>query len=367
MNSKKSPNLKLKELRKKINEIDKKLVSLLDQRAEIAVEIGGLKKKLKQEIFQPEREQGVLENVSKLSQTLDPTHIRSIWKEIISACRNIQGQTAKVSFLGPKGTFTHQAALETFPSAGTQFLEHDTIYEIFESIEKEKSHFGVIPIENSLQGTVRDTLDLLIEKDLKIYGEIELKINQNFLTLKEIELNKIKTIYSHPQAFAQTRNWVKANIPHAQLIKVNSTAEAARKVSELNNTTNAAIGTTLSSELYNLTIKFQNIEDEPSNFTRFLVISKEENPIKRKRNKTSIIFVTKHTPGSLYKVLELFSNANINLLKIESRPRKTGRWEYIFLMDFEGHLKDPKVKKVMGDLDQNVIWYKILGSYPLNG
>ncbi len=366
MNLKKSHNPELRELRKKISEIDKKLVDLLDKRAQTALEIGELKRKLNLEIFDPEREQQVLEKVSKLSKVLDPSYIRSIWKEIVSACRNIQGQINKISFLGPKGTFTHQAAKQFFPTAGNQFIENYSIFEIFENIQKHKSDFGVIPIENSLQGTVRETLDLLIEKDLKVHGEIELQINQNFLTLKEVKLERIKNVYSHPQAFAQTRNWLKANLPNAQLINVNSTAEAAKLIKDKKEITNAAIGTSLAADLYDLNIKDKNIEDKASNFTRFLIISEKENQIKGDLNKTSIIFVTKHTPGSLFKVLEVFSEADINLLKIESRPRKTGRWEYIFLMDFEGHIKDPKVEEVIQKMEQNVIWYKILGSYPIN-
>ncbi|MFW9942098.1 MAG: prephenate dehydratase, partial [Candidatus Thorarchaeota archaeon] len=225
--------------------------------------------------------------------------------------------------------------------------------------------FGVIPIENSLQGTVRETLDLLIEKNLIIYGEIELRIIQNLITIKSSDLSKIHTIISHPQAFAQTRIWIKTNLPNASLISVNSTAEAVLRVKELNDESHAAIGTEFSSQVYNLKVLSSNIEDTPSNFTRFLIISKRENDYKEGKIKTSVVFVTRHTPGALYRVLKIFADANINLLKIESRPRRRGRWEYIFLMDFEGDKTEEKIIKIFKKMNENVIWYKILGSYPM--
>ena len=205
---------------------------------------------------------------------------------------------------------------------------------------------------------------MLIEEDLVIYNEIELKITQNLISINETELSDITHIFSHPQAFAQTRSWIKENLPNAVLIDVSSTAEAARRVKKLNDKSHAAIGTAFSSELYDLKILNAKIEDH-SNFTRFLVISEKENPIKTEKMKTSVVFVTKHIPGALYWVLKIFSDAEINLLKIESRPRRKGRWEYIFLMDFEGCIDDENVKNVLEQMKSNVIWQKILGCYPI--
>jgi len=183
--------------------------------------------------------------------------------------------------------------------------------------------------------------------------------------LKDSNLIDIKTIYSHPQAFAQSRLWIKTNLPTAKLINTESTAEAVQKIKKLNLLSNSAIGTTFASKIHDLKILSSGIEDNPSNYTRFLIISKKENKMRNGKVKTSLVYVTKHVPGALYGVLKIFADANINLTKIESRPRRKGRWEYIFLMDFEGDKEDPKVKEVLELLNQNVIWYKILGSYPL--
>jgi chorismate mutase/prephenate dehydratase len=357
----------LDEKRIEISKLDNEIFERLNKRGEIAQKIGEIKKKLKLEVYQPHREKEVIDNIKKKASILKPTNLEAIWKEIIGACKDVQGSIVKVGYLGPIGTFTHQAAMNFFPNAGTEFLPCKNILEIFENIEKDILEFGVIPIENSLQGTVRDTLDLLIEKNLLIYGEIELRIIQNLISLKESDISKINIVYSHPQAFAQTRTWIKINIPNAKLINTNSTAEAIRIIKELNDSSNAAIGTEFASKVYDLKIVNSKIEDNPSNYTRFLIISKEENKIKKGKIRTSIVYVTKHIPGALFQVLKLFADADINLLKIESRPRRTGRWEYIFLMDFEGDVKnDLEIQELLLKMKESVIWYKILGSYPIN-
>ncbi len=355
----------LKEYRKLIDQIDSEIIELLNKRGITVSKIGEIKKLLNLEVFQPEREREILERIKSQSKILKPESVKAIWKEILSASRSIQGVIPKVGYLGPKGTFTHQGALEFFPKAGTEFLPYNSISEIFINIEKENIEFGVIPIENSLQGTVRETLDLLIDKDIFIYGEIELRIIQNLISLEISNLSRIRTILSHPQAFAQTRNWIKANMPTADIIDVNSTAEAARRVKELNSESYAAIGTEFASDVYGLKILHSKIEDNLLNSTRFLIISKKENIEKEGKIKTSILFVTRHIPGALYRVLKLYADAEINLLKIESRPRRRGRWEYIFIMDFEGDKDNPKVKKVLENMNTIVIWHKILGSYPM--
>lgn len=356
---------KLEELRKEINGIDDNLIELLNNRGEIVKNIGEFKKQLSMEVHQPQREKEVIERIKEKSTIFGSESIEAIWKEIMSAAKLIQGFITKVGFLGPKGTFTHQAALDYFPKAGTEFKTFNSTLEVFEGVERDSIDFGVVPIENSLQGTVRETLDLLIEKNLIIYGEAELRIIQNLMSLKTSDLMRIKSIISHPQALAQTRKWINANLPNVTLINANSTAEAALRVYQQNDDSYASIGTKFSSIVYDLKILSSNIEDNAQNFTRFLIISKKENKQKEGKVKTSIIFVTKHTPGALYNALKIYANANINLLKIESRPRRRGRWEYIFLMDFEGDKEDPKIKSVLELMNENVIWHKILGSYPM--
>ncbi|MBN1800585.1 MAG: prephenate dehydratase [Candidatus Lokiarchaeota archaeon] len=350
-----------------IDKIDEELMELLNQRAKIARDIGALKKNRDLEVYQPEREQQVIDHLKSKTTILHPENIEAIWKEIIGACKAVQDSILKVGYFGPQGTFTHQAALAFFPKAGTKFIPLKTISDVFEKVDKGEMKFGVVPIENTLQGTVRDTLDLLIEKDLIIYGEIELRIVQNLITLKDTSMAAIKEIYSHPQGFAQTRMWTKTNLPNAKLLNASSTAEAVKIVKERNDPSNAAIGPEIASKIYDLNVLNSNIEDNPSNYTRFLIISKEQNKLIKEKVKTSIVFVTKHIPGALYGALKLFADANINLLKIESRPRRKGKWEYIFLMDFEGDTRnDPKIRHLLDDLKNIVIWYKVLGSYPMN-
>ena len=357
----------LKKNREDILKIDDEIFNLLNKRAEISSKIGEIKKKLKLEVYQPHREVEVIQNVKNKPSNLKPSHIEAIWKEIMGACKDMQGSIAKIGYLGPKGTFTHQAVLDFFPKAGSEFIAFKNIPDIFEAIEKDLLEFGVIPIENSLQGTVRETLDLLIEKNVFIYGEIELKIVQNLIGTKNSKLSLIKNIYSHPQGFAQSRAWIKANLPNSNFINTSSTAEAVRLVQELNEDSNAAIGAEIASKIFNLKILNSNIEDNSFNFTRFLIISKEKNKVQSNKIKSSIVYVTKHVPGALFNVLRLFSEGDINLLKIESRPRRKGRWEYIFLMDFEGDARnDPKILNILENMKESVIWFKILGSYPIN-
>ncbi|MBA7632988.1 Bifunctional chorismate mutase/prephenate dehydratase [subsurface metagenome] len=365
MNNQNNLKKELRELREEIDKIDDTIVELLNKRGNIVAAIGDLKDRLDMKVFQPQREKEIIDRLKNKSSIFRDSSIEAIWKEIMSASKLIQGSITKVGYLGPKGTFTHQAALEYFPKAGSEFITASSSLEIFENVEKGLIDFGVIPIENSLQGTVRETLDLLIEKNLIIYGEIELRIIQNLISVKNSDLSKIQTIISHPQAFAQTRIWIKTNLPNVKLISVNSTAEAVRRVQELNDESYSAIGTEFSSQIYNLKVLSTNIEDNPLNFTRFLIISKRENDHKEGKIKTSVVFVTKHTPGALYRVLKIFADANINLLKIESRPRRRGRWEYIFLMDFEGNKDEEKVVQIFEKINENVIWCKILGSYPM--
>ncbi|MHA1487701.1 MAG: prephenate dehydratase [Promethearchaeota archaeon] len=359
-------NEELKELRKGIEEVDDKIVELFNKRGNYAITIGNIKKNLKLEIHQPKREEEVINRIKNKPTTFKNESIVSIWKEIINASKAIQGYISKVGYLGPMGTFTHQAALEFFAKAGTQFIPHSSTSDIFDSIEKGELDFGIVPFENSLQGTVRETLDLLIERELFIYGEVEVRVIQNLICLNDAELSDIKNVISHPQAFAQTKTWLKTNLPSANILDISSTAEAVRRVRKLNDKSYAAIGPEIAAGLYDLKILSSKIEDESSNFTRFLVLSKIENPLKGEKMKTSIVFVTKHVPGSLYWVLKIFSDAEINLSKIESRPRRKGRWEYIFLVDFEADKNDSNAKLALEQMKSNVIWQKILGSFPIN-
>ena len=365
MSEKEKNSQKLDDLRKLINEIDDDIIDLLNKRANTVIKIGNLKKSLNLETFQPKREEEVKERIRSKSTIFNKKSLDAIWNEIMSASKLIQGTITKVGYLGPMGTFSHQAALEFFAKAGTQFIPCDSMAEIFDRVEKGLLEFGIIPFENSLQGTVRETLDLLIENDLFIYGELDIRVIQNLISLKSAELSGIKNVFSHPQAFAQTKIWLKTNLPNANITEVTSTAEAVRRVRKLDDNSFAAIGTEFAANIYELKVLDSNIEDEKSNYTRFLIMSKKENPVKAEKMKTSIVFITKHVPGALYWVLKIFSDANINLSKIESRPRRKGKWEYIFFMDFEADKSDPKATQALEQMKANVIWQKILGTFPV--
>ncbi|MFX1494420.1 MAG: prephenate dehydratase [Promethearchaeota archaeon] len=365
MNDNEELKEELEQYRKEIDEIDDKIVDLLNKRGNFAIKLGEVKKKLNMELTQLNREREVLERVKRKSSVFGKSNMELIWNEIIGASKAVQGKIVNVGYLGPMGTFTHQAALELFPKSGSKFIPYNSSLDIFNDIEKDVIVFGVIPIENSLQGTVLETIDILIEKELLIYSEIELRIIQNLIGLKESNISDIKHIFSHPQAFAQTRLWIKENLPNVNLINVSSTAEAIRRVRKLNDPSYAAIGTIFASNVYDLEVLKSKIEDEPTNYTRFLVLAKKEYPSKTEKMKTSVVFATKHVPGALYNVLKIFSDAKINLTKIESRPSRKVRWEYIFFMDFEGDKDDPFVKEALQLMQANVIWHKILGSYPM--
>jgi len=356
----------IENLRKDIDEIDDQIVDLLNKRGNVVIKIGSIKKTLNINVTQPHREKEVIDRITKKRTVFKKSSIEAIWKEVISASKVIQDIISKIGYLGPIGTFTHQAALEYFPKAGSEFIPNKDLIEIFDNVEKGKIEYGVVPIENTLQGTVRETLDLLIDRNLFIYGEIEFRIVQNLISLKGADINDIQNIFSHPQAFSQTRSWIKANLPNANLMDVSSTAEAIRRVRKLNDPTYAAIGTEFASNIYGLDVANSMIEDDTTNHTRFLVISKNENLLKEGKIKTTIVFVTKHEPGALYWVLKIFSEANINLSKIESRPFKKVRWEYIFFVDFEGDKDNENVKEALQIIETNVVWLKILGSYPTN-
>jgi len=365
LNEEKKEIQELDDLRKLIVEIDDNIVDLLNKRANTVIKIGNLKKSLNLETFQPKREEEVKERIRSKSTIFNEKSLDAIWNEIMSASKLIQGTITKVGYLGPMGTFSHQAALEFFAKAGTQFIPCDSMAEIFDRVEKGLLEFGIIPFENSLQGTVRETLDLLIENDLFIYGELDIRVIQNLISLKSAEISGIKNVFSHPQAFAQTKIWLKSNLPNANITEVTSTAEAVRRVRKLDDNSFAAIGTEFAANIYELKVLDSNIEDEKSNYTRFLIMSKKENPVKAEKMKTSIVFITKHVPGALYWVLKIFSDANINLSKIESRPRRKGKWEYIFFMDFEADKSDPKATQALEQMKANVIWQKILGTFPV--
>ena len=264
-----------------------------------------------------------------------------------------------VVYLGPPATYTHLACIERFGNS-IRALPKESIQEVFESVGRGKANYGVVPIENSTEGSVNRTLDMFVDSEVKICGEILSHISHDFLS-KTGKAEDIQKIYSHPQAFEQCRQWLRKNFPHVPLVEVVSTAKAAQFTTEDPNA--AAIAGSFAGHLYGLKVIESQIEDYPNNYTRFLVLDRESAE-RTGKDKTSILFSIPHLPGSLFRVVKIFSEKEINLTKVESRPIKDKPWEYVFFLDFEGHAEDSHINEAMTELKENVLFLKLLGSYP---
>ena len=353
--------MKLTSLRKKIDSIDAKVINLLNLRASISKKIGGLKRKKGADIYAPDRESQVYRDVAQRNKgPLSDDSLKAVYREIMSGTLSLEGPI-KIAYLGPPATFTHIASLKKFGSS-VLYMDCSTISEVFKEVEKGRAHYGVVPIENSIEGMVSHTLDMFIDSDTKICSEILLDISHNLLT-KARKIAGIKKIYSNPQVFGQCRGWIEKNLPHAELVEVTSTAKAAEIAS--GNKVTAAIASTLAAGVYKLKVLANSIEDSAHNVTRFLVISRTLSARPTRKDKTSIAFSVKDRVGALHDILVAFKRNNVNLTKIESRPSKVRAWDYYFFVDMEGHNKDEKVKKALSGLKRSCNYIKILGSYPI--
>lgn len=352
----------LDKLRKEIDEIDNEILNLLNQRANIVIDIAHIKRNENAKFYSPEREKQILERLTVLNKGPFPNEtLKVIYREILSASLSLE-EPLKVACLGPLATFTHLAALRHFGSSAS-FVPVSSIKDVFDAVETGKAEFGVVPIENSNEGVISYTLDMFMDYELKVSAEVMLDINHNLLS-KSGDKTKIKKVYSFSPATAQCRRWIQLNLAGMPIIEATSTANAAELASRDDEA--AAIASDLAAKVYNLRFVEKNIEDSKHNFTRFLVISKEF-PKRSGRDKTSIMFSLTDKPGSLYNSLEPFKKAKINLTKIESRPSKRKAWEYIFFVDMEGHIDDKKLKKAIDAVKDNCLYLKILGSYPHGG
>ena len=267
----------------------------------------------------------------------------------------------KVAFLGPKGTFCEQAALTFFKNKDISLLDCKSLHEIFKKVESKEAEYGVAPVENSTEGSVNIALDLLLESNLYIYGEVEERIGQNLITNPGTKLQEIQVIFSHPQAIAQCRNFLEKKFPTVELRETSSTATAVKVVKRRKKA--AAIGSKLAAEVYKMQILAEKIEDNQNNFTRFIILAQIDGE-PTGYDKTSIFFSVKHIPGALHDSLSIFARREINLTKIESRPKKNEPWEYIFFCDFEGHKSCKKLQEALKELEKKAAYLKILGSYP---
>lgn len=346
-------------MRERIDSIDLDILKLLNRRAALVIKIGKTKTRENKELYAPERERRIYSRlIEKNKGPFPDSALRNVYREIMSASLSLEKQI-KVAFLGPVATFTHQACIEHFGLSGV-FIPKKEIAEVFEDVSKGRADFGVVPIENTAEGVVTHTLDMFVTSDLKVCAEVMLEVSLSLLN-RTGKLTDVQRVCSHPHALAQCRRWLKANLPDAVLFDVSSTATAAQRSTE--DSAVAAVASTAAANVYDLRILEQNIEDTANNYTRFLVIGR--NQAKRTgKDKTSLVFAIKDAPGALYKMLEPFASRGINLTKIESRPMKTRAWEYVFFADLDGHIKEKRVGEAIAELERTCSFLKVLGSYP---
>jgi chorismate mutase/prephenate dehydratase len=350
----------LKGLRRQIDGVDSTLIKLLNKRAEISQKIGAVKREKEIDIYAPDRESQVYQSViEKNSGPLADDTIRAIYREIMSGTLALEGPL-KVAYLGPPATFTHQASLHKFGSS-VSYVDCNTITDVFREVDNGRATYGVVPIENSIEGAVNHTLDMFIDFDIKICSEVYLEISHNLLSRSPIK--KVSSIHSKPEVFGQCRNWIEKNLPLVELADSTSTTKAAELASKKRGV--AAIGSILAAEVYGLNVLAKDIEDSAHNVTRFLVISRNLYPRPTRSDKTSLVFSIKDRVGALHDMLVPFKKNSVNLTKIESRPSKERAWDYYFFVDTEGHISTEKVKRAVANLSKVCTYLKILGSYPV--
>lgn len=351
--------MSLKNLRCKIDSIDKKIIQLLNMRTRITLSVTNLKLKTGKSIYSPDREREVLRKISTLNKgPLTADALEAIYREVMSSSLSLK-KPLKIAYLGPRASFTHLAALKRFGSQ-VEYVPLDSIADVFLEVERDAADYAVVPIENSIEGAVSHTLDMFVDADLKICSQIILDVSHNLLA--NSALDKIRRIYSNPQVFGQCRIWLQENLPRVERIEVSSTTRAAQIAKK--EKYSACIASTLAARVYQLKVLAADIEDSPHNVTRFLVIGKTDVP-KTSCDKTSIMFSIKDRVGALHDMLMPFKKYRINLTKIESRPSKKKAWDYYFFVDLEGHRDEPRVKKALLELETKCTFLKILGSYPI--
>ena len=358
-----SEHSKLTDLRKRIDDIDVRLLELISERARMAQEVARVKGENAGEnnsFYRPEREAQVLRNIiAKNRGPLSEEEMARLFREIMSACLALE-QVLNIAYLGPEGTFTQTAALKHFGHS-VRTTAFGSIDQVFREVESGACHYGVVPIENSIEGVVNHTLDMLINSNLLICGEVELRIHHHLLT-HATRLDQIKQVYSHQQSLAQCRSWLDTHLISAERIAVSSNADAAQRVGKKKYV--AAIAGETAAEYYQLPVLFSNIEDHPDNTTRFLVLGSHATTPSGK-DKTSILFSAPNRPGSLHDMLACFAANNVSMTRIESRPSRIGMWDYVFFVDVEGHAENPQVVAALQKLEESASMVKLLGSYPV--
>ncbi|MEZ0233279.1 MAG: prephenate dehydratase [Methylophilaceae bacterium] len=348
----------LKQHRDQIDAIDEQLLKLINQRAQLAREIGNLKHG--GPIYRPEREAQVLRRLVEANDgPLSAEAVTAIFRSVMSNCRALEKELS-VAFLGPLGTFSEEAANKQFGGLSAP-IQCSSIDEVFRMVESSRVDYGVVPVENSTEGAVGRTLDLLMATGLHICGEITLPVHHNLLSKKN-DKSEVRKVYSHAQSLAQCHEWLNQNLPDVERQAVASNAEAARLATE--DPGAAAIASKRAAELFELNLLAESIEDDPKNTTRFLVLANHEVAASGK-DKTSLVIATKNIPGAVVDLLKPLAEYNVSMSKLESRPSKTGMWEYVFFVDIEGHHQEAHVKNALIELEKRASLLKILGSYPV--
>ena len=352
--------MNLEELRKRIDEADADIVKLIAERIRIAGEIGKEKEKQGKQIEDVEREKRVLENIRHIAreENIGQEDIEAIYRQIVTISKNVQG--VMVAFQGELGAYSEDAAFHFFGSS-IQLKPCESLDGVFEAVEQDEVQFGVVPAENSLEGSISQTFDLLLDTDLKVCGEIELRVVHCLIGVPKARLDSIKKVYSHPQALGQCKTFLR----HlgCEVVPTYDTAGSVKMIKEGGTTDGGAIASARAAEIYGMKVLAQGIEDNPNNFTRFLILSEHDSPPSG-NDKTSIVFSVKHKPGALYESLKELANRNINLTKIESRPTRQKPWEYNFYLDFDGHREDKVSREALESLESSSLFVKVLGSYP---
>jgi chorismate mutase / prephenate dehydratase len=348
----------LEELRAAIDGIDDRILDLLRERAGLVEKVGQVKDKSGESYYAPEREEALLRRLVAANRSrLPESSLRAIYREILSSMRALE-QTIKVAYLGPRSTFSHLAAARQFGSA-VELLPERTIADVFEAVERGRAHYGVVPIENSQEGSVNATLDRFMDSEARICAQIFLPVELDLLGRGPLE--RVRKIYSHPQPFGQCRRWLADRMPSAECIEVSSTARAAEMAAA--DETAAALAGSQAGEEFGLPVLARAIQDSASNVTRFFVIGRQ--PARPSgRDKTSVMFAVKDQPGALAKALAPFEKSGISLSRIESRPSKRQAWEYYFFADIAGHAEEVEVAAALKELSGVCAFTRILGSYP---
>lgn len=352
--------MSLDELRKEIDAIDSRLIELLNDRARVVVEVGEHKSQTDGAVYAPDREKAILNKITAANKGPLPNKtLIAIWRELMSGSFHLENPL-RIAYLGPKGSFSHSAAMLKFGQS-VEYEAVTDIHAIFDEVAKGHSNLGIVPIENSAGGPVNETLDAFMHYDTMICAEVYMAIHHNLLA--NCPIDKIEELYSKPEIFAQCRQWLNATFKEAKTIPVASSAKAVQMAAEKPNT--AAIGSAIAADLYNVMVICENIEDTANNITRFLVISKDD--VKPTGDdKTAMLFSTAHKAGALVDVLNVFRDKGLNLANIQSRPSKKREWEYCFFVDFLGHKQDKNVVEAIEEARKHCLQLSVLGSFPKN-